>query len=164
VYYFGAFYNYDNSAILAYKNKILGVFKMNDEELTQNIKVLYKRVQEFCGQLHPSQSWPKPIEFNTYVINIDTGGEVFLNDGSDFIGLIKKEGGYLRREVEGYTRKESEEHGNDYVTIYDILKKQVLIRLKSMDELYESRCKELEEKLKKGGHGNAANHPLFLVG
>lgn len=106
---------------------------MNDEELSLSIKNLHR---SFYKKAKRELSF---LEFQTYYVVIDADGELYLNDGSCSVGLKKnKEGKFVKRGIEGFTRQEIEDgkmHGKEIqlnLQIYDALKRKALLQLKIM--------------------------------
>jgi len=106
---------------------------MNDEEMSLSIKNLHRIFYK------DAKREPSFIEFQSYYVVIDADGELYLNDGSCWVGIEKnKEGKFVKRGIEGFTRQDIEEgkmHGKEIqlnLQIYDALKRKALLQLKIM--------------------------------
>lgn len=114
--------------------------EMNDGELSLSIKNLHRSFYK------NAKCEPSFLEFQSHNVVIDADGELYLNDGSCSVGLKKnKDGKFVKRGVEGFTRQEIEEgkmhgeegkiHGKEIqlnLQIYDALKRKALLQLKIM--------------------------------
>jgi len=106
---------------------------MNDEELSLSIKNLHRNFYKKANRE------PSFLEFQSHTVVIDANGELYLNDGSCWVGIEKNDDGkFVKRGIEGFTRKEIEEgkmHGKEIqlnLQIFDALKRKALLQLKIM--------------------------------